>query len=990
VAERAPISEFAAGPGSGKGPPRKTIALLLDYMSFLSGAYETEVRNAFERECQQRDLNLLIFFGGSLDETTPAFAARNAVFELVTAGEVDAVVACSTVLAARRGVSAVSRLFERWPGLPACSLGVEVPLVPSVVVDNQAGMAAVVEHMVEVHGSRRMVFITGTEQNPEAQARLLTYQQVLAGHGLPCVPEWIIPGNFVGSLAYQSMLEFLDRGVAFDAVVAASDSMALGAIAALRSRGIRVPRDVPVAGFDDLTVARLGNPPLTTVAQPFQAMAATAVRHVLSQFEGRKPPSSTLLPCEFMVRRSCGCGARPWAAGVPEPSKLDAGSFLLDSRASVTHDIEIALRGAFRARAPEAERLFTGLVTELDGRPGAFLLLIEDLLDDAKGDDDLYEGLENAVAFLRATLAGFATPALEELWHGARDRINLASRANQVRHRIELDNAYVRTLIAAEQLSAAADLSALQQVLSSSLPAIGIVNAILYRHAESEPQTLEPFLWLAAGKRQDLPTTRADSLFPRGSYRYQRRHSTLVFPLTSEAQRFGVSLFEYDATSRGHQMLGEQIGSALRSVWLLREVTQKTILHERSVQERLATATRMQSLSVLAGGVAHDLNNVLGPLVALPDVIRRELEHFTGSEAELAAFRADMDNMGAAASRASQTIKDLLTLSRQGKTHKEPLDLNRVVERHLASESLRFLLEGHPRIRVIPDLDQKPLLIRASESQLTRAIENLVRNAVEAISGDGEVLLRTGLMRLQEPLAGFETIDAGEYAVVIVADTGTGIALADLGRVFEPFFSRKRVRDQSGSGLGLAIVHGVVKEHDGFVDVHSALGTGTTFSLYFPLTAARPRPSDRPSLPPPGRARILIVDDEPIQLRTGRRVLRHLGYDVDTLESGQKARELFERAAPSQISPYDLVILDMILNEPEDGLQVLECIQRLFPGQRAVLASGHAPNERAELAVSKGLTWLVKPYTMDSLARTVRALLPNSDSARAPRRPSEH
>jgi CheY-like chemotaxis protein/two-component sensor histidine kinase len=349
-----------------------------------------------------------------------------------------------------------------------------------------------------------------------------------------------------------------------------------------------------------------------------------------------------------------------------------------------------------------------------------------------------------------------------------------------------------------------------------------------------------------------------------------------------------------------------------------------------------------------------------------------------------------MDNMGAAAQRASQTIKDLLTLSRQGKTHKEPLDLNQVVERHLSSEGLRFLLEGNPQISVKRDLDPNPLLVRASESQLTRAIENLIRNAVEAINGPGQVLVRTGLTRLSACFPGFETIEPGDYAVVIVADNGNGIAVADLDRVFEPFFSKKRVRDQSGSGLGLAIVHGVVKEHDGFVDVQSSLGSGTTFSLYFPLTESLPSVSERESLPPPGRARILIVDDEPMQLRTGRRVLRHLGYDVDTLESGRRALELFAKASAVGKSPYDLVILDMILNEPEDGLQLLERIHTLFPTQRAVLASGHAPTERAELALSKGLTWLVKPYTMDTLAHTVRALLPNSDSARAPRRPSEH
>jgi CheY-like chemotaxis protein len=300
------------------------------------------------------------------------------------------------------------------------------------------------------------------------------------------------------------------------------------------------------------------------------------------------------------------------------------------------------------------------------------------------------------------------------------------------------------------------------------------------------------------------------------------------------------------------------------------------------------------------------------------------------------------------------------------------------------------LLEGNPRITVKTELYSQPLPIRASEAQLTRAIENLVRNAVEAISGVGAVSIRTGLVRLDEALAGFETIEPGDYAVVIVADDGNGIGSADLARVFEPFFSKKRMRDQSGSGLGLAIVHGVVKEHDGFVDVHSSLGSGTTFSLYLPLSAARPSVAVRQSLPPPGRAKILIVDDEPLQLRTGRRVLRHLGYDVDTLDSGQKARELFTRAAVDQNSPYDLVILDMLLNEDEDGLQALEHIRRLFPAQRVVLASGHAPTERSELAVSKGLTWLVKPYTMDTLARTVRSVLHGSERPLATPRPPAH
>jgi CheY-like chemotaxis protein len=192
--------------------------------------------------------------------------------------------------------------------------------------------------------------------------------------------------------------------------------------------------------------------------------------------------------------------------------------------------------------------------------------------------------------------------------------------------------------------------------------------------------------------------------------------------------------------------------------------------------------------------------------------------------------------------------------------------------------------------------------------------------------------------------------------------------------VFEPFFSKKPVNETSGSGLGLAIVHGVVKEHDGFVDVVSAPNLGTTITLYLPLVDGQAR-KERVVVAPRGSARILIVDDEPIQLRTGRRVLTSLGYDVEVMDSGLAAIELFNDAAVSGQSPFDLVIMDMVMGEALDGLQIIEQIQRLFPSQKVIVASGHAPVERAELAVQKDLTWLGKPYDMETLGNAVQKVL---------------
>jgi CheY-like chemotaxis protein len=374
---------------------------------------------------------------------------------------------------------------------------------------------------------------------------------------------------------------------------------------------------------------------------------------------------------------------------------------------------------------------------------------------------------------------------------------------------------------------------------------------------------------------------------------------------------------------------------------------------------------------MLAGGVAHDLNNALGPMVALPDVILAELGELGLTASRAQEVFADVESIRIAALRATQTIKDLLTLGRQGKTRKEPFDVNKA----LRSCVFSGVNTAGRHVAVSLELSQGVGAVRGSESHVARAITNLVRNAVEAISGSGQVTVKTFAKRVDEPITGFETVQPGDYVVIEVSDDGEGIPSSDLARVFEPFFSTKRMGEQSGTGLGLAIVHGVVHEHAGFIDVTSTVGAGTTFTLYFPKTDEALQNADsEPS--PRGKARILFVDDEPIQLRTGARVLSHLGYTVDTLESGRKAHDLFvEAAVRGAESPYDLVILDMLLDETEDGLQLFERIQRLYPAQKAIIASGHAPNQRAEHAVAKGVAWLVKPYTRHALANTIEAAL---------------
>jgi DNA-binding LacI/PurR family transcriptional regulator/signal transduction histidine kinase/ActR/RegA family two-component response regulator len=969
---------------------RKTIGVLMGYLALFTGTYDAQIRNAFQEKCREHDLNLLTVYAGALGDPRLWSVDENSVFDLMHPDCVDGLVLISSCLTSLFGLESVHHLAQLHRSLPLCSIGVAIPGVPSIVIDNRGGMEAVLEHLIGEHGCRRPAFIAGAAGNPEAEVRFRAYQDVLGRHGLELDPALVVDGNFTNRDAQTAMEQLLLHEVEFDAVAAASDNMAFGAMAVLRKHGRRVPLQLPVTGFDDVQMARLDSPPLTTVAQPFAAMAGEAIRVVLEQLAGRPVAECVELPALFLVRQSCGCGVR---TRLTTPVARDrtaqpAAEYIRTHCDSLVR----ALMTPLGITSPEglrvADRLLAALAPALAGNPDPFLHTIEQLLESSDDDPASCRALENTVTCLRDELRSCAEPALEDLWHDARDLIAHRTQRGQVQERIDLDNDYLRIVDLNRHLTRAVDLPSLKQALLRMMPLLGISNASFSRYADGSSTELEPWVCMLNGHQFDPPPVRfaAHRLVPAGIWYNDRRRTRLVFPLLCEGQRWGVAVFEYTGATGGFQMLQDQVSVALSSIRLHQQVLEKTVLHERSVQERQATAARMAALSVLSGGVAHDLNNVLGPMVALPDVILEDLNRLAPElRAALTEICDDLRSIKGASLRAAQTIKDLLTLGRERRVGTDPLDLNALVSDCLTLETLGFMPEDLSEVEVSHLLCEEPLIVRAAEAHLVRAITNLVRNALEALDGPGQVSVTTRAVDVTQPLLGYEVVPPGNYAVITVSDTGRGIDAAGLARVFEPFFSSKRIRPTSGSGLGLAVVHGVVKEHDGYLDVTSRPGHGTSFALFFPRLNVALDNTHRTSSLPRGRAKVLVVDDEPTQLRTASRVLGQLGYEIDTLRSGAAAREVFASFAAEQranafsraasASPYDLIIVDMALNEDEDGLGVVERIRAIFPGQRALIASGNAPPERAEAAILLGLGWLSKPYTSGALARAVEAAL---------------
>lgn len=966
---------------------RKTIAVLLDYMDFFSGGYGTQIQNALSNQASRLDVNLLMIFGRGLNEPDRGCAAHNAIFELIGPERVDGVIVLSSLLAGFCGLEELTRLVRGYSPLPVCSIGSELPDIPSLTVDDGVGMRSAVEHLVRDHHCRRVAFLAGPPGKPEAEARLRAYQEVLACNRIDFDPALVVPGAFMPGDGFDGVEALLEQGIQFDAVAGANDFMALGAVAALRKHGRSVPRDIRVTGFDDLPLSRMSNPALTSVGQPFAFMAETALQIVLDQMAGRPVDLRTLVATEFVMRRSCGCrpGERRTkvaSAPVPSPCPRD---YLQAHGAELERSLAPLLQATGMDHQRAAKILVEALQAELSGQSPSFADALENLLGQAGESYPHYRALQDGVEWLRAELRDLADLTLQELWADAFAMIATAATAIQTQHRVTLDQNYRKLLVTGEQIGVALDWESLERMLLRALPSTGVQTAFLSRFTDESARELQPFLCMVDGRPQSPlpPAFPSEQLFPPDGCSELRRRTLLAFPLVFETQRLGIAVFERLPEIHGYQVLRDQLNVAMRSIQIHQELLERTRLHERDELERLATSKRLESLSVLAGGVAHDLNNALGPIVALPDLLLAELDKLA-PDARVMEMRADLKSMGTASLRASQTIKDLLTLGRQGRISKARLDLVAVVSKCIAENSAWVASDAGRNVRIVAHLPSKPLAVQASEAHLVRAISNLIHNAVEAIAGDGQLTVRAGERRLSEAVVGFERIEPGRYAVISISDTGRGILQEEMGRVFEPFYSTKPLGESSGTGLGLAIVHGVVKEHGGFIDVTSVRGQGTTFTLYFPFFASEER-TDAPSTPTPvplGRSSILLVDDSPILLRTGRRVLEHLGYQVETLESGKEAYQRFERAAAMGKSPCDLVILDMSLLEERDGLEIFEMIRKLFPSQRALLVSGHAPNDRMQAAIDRGLGWLAKPYTIESLADSVAKALEATPASR--------
>jgi DNA-binding LacI/PurR family transcriptional regulator len=374
---------------------------------WLDDAYQQEVVAGALAAARDRSARLVCFVGGDLTGSDPA---RATAFDLAGAESVDAMISLTGALVNVAGTARVAAFAERFRALPQVSVAGKVLVgVPEVSIDNAAGVERALLHLIREHGLTELCFVSGPPSNEEASARLATFREVLAAHSLQADARRIVTGDFSTESGVAAARTLLDERRVLSgrpaAVVASNDSMAMGVIAELARRGLRVPDDVAVVGFDDVEHARYASPPLTTVRQPFGEQGREAVRLALSALRGESP-EDVLLRTELVVRRSCGCFSQ--AVGVPVTHQNAASSFeaaLVERRQLLLAELARSARGRFGALGQGWEtRLVNAFGDHVRSGSGGFVEVFDEVarrLAEARVDLGL---LHDAISTLRREL----------------------------------------------------------------------------------------------------------------------------------------------------------------------------------------------------------------------------------------------------------------------------------------------------------------------------------------------------------------------------------------------------------------------------------------------------------------------------------------------------------------------------------------------------------------------------------------------------------
>ncbi len=400
---------------------------------------------------------------------------------------------------------------------------------------------------------------------------------------------------------------------------------------------------------------------------------------------------------------------------------------------------------------------------------------------------------------------------------------------------------------------------------------------------------------------------------------------------------------------------------------VIRDITEKKKAHlkKKRIKAQLQRAEKLEVVGTLASGVAHDLNNLLSGILTYPELLLMEMSKENPHRDYIQKIKKSGED-------AAIIVSDLLTLARRRLPANTIFNMDDIISDCLTGPQYLKLKSLYPDIRFSINLNTCALNMKGSPVHISKCILNLLNNAAESMPKGGTITILTQTCCIEKPNDNDLDLAPGKYIKLVVADTGIGISENDIKKIFDPFYSRKKM-GRSGTGLGMTIVWTTTKDHKGHIDIQSTEGKGTTIALYYPVTLKEKnfrQKLDIDQIKGNGQS-ILIVDDISEQRDMATTMLTALGYTTVSVSTGQACIEYIES------TPIDLILLDMILGTDMDGLNTYRKIKEVRPDQRVIIISGQIKTERIKTALELGVCQFIKkPYSIETMGTALKKHLP--------------
>ena len=851
---------------------RLTIGMLFENMPNEQQEYLSQVLAGAKSVAEKQDVNLLCFTGGHLYHTfyNQFDTQRNILYELVTDHTVDGLIILGTINT-YAPMHKTIKFYQRYSHLPLVHIGLPLENIPTVVATETAGLYNAVVHLIQDHHYQRIAFINSPENRPTARPRYQAYVKALKDNGIAVDPALVISGDWTVRAGREAVALLLDQRKAdVQAIVASNDNMALGALEALQARGIHVPYDMALIGFDDTKMARLATPSLTTVRQSMFELGAQGLTMLLAKIAGEEIPLKVLLPTELVIRQSCGCPDPVVARALTEapPAAPPPMEHIVRlQREQIIAEIA-PLLGTMAETSGWIGDLLAAFASDIGDEPaGIFVSTLDRILRQViQSGGDITRWQDVISALRRHLQPHYRNPTLcaraENLWHQARVFIGEAMRKALARHQLQVDQQNISVRIFGQVLMTTFDFATLLDIIAEGMAELGIPACYLALYENPQPyeyprpapewsrlvlayhETESPLSALHGDADTVEQRFRSNMLLPIELWPRDRRYTWIVEPLYFQNDQLGFAILEMgSAEGPVYEIVREQISSALKSVLLFQEQKQAEAaltqayahveqqVHERTLELEQEINERKQAEAMQQGlineleakntelerftyTVSHDLKSPLITIGGFTGFLEQDM-----LAGDLEQAREDMVHIKTAVARMQRLLDELLELSRIGRIMNPPeaVSFETIVREAVAVVRGRIEARGI-QVEIAPGLP----IVFGDQARLVEAVQNLVDNACKFMGDQPQPRIEIGVH------------PCDDKPVFYVCDNGIGIDPQYHNKIFGLF--DKLDPQSEGTGIGLALVKRIVETYGGKIWVESQLGEGATFYFTLPLS----------------------------------------------------------------------------------------------------------------------------------------------------------